>query len=980
VQLSVGTRVGPYEILAPIGAGGMGEVWKARDTRLARVVAIKQFKRGHHGRFEQEARVLAGLNHPNICQIYDVGPDYLVLEYIEGKPLKAPLPDEEALRVAIQIADALEEAHRGGILHRDLKPANVMITNTGSAKLLDFGVAKLLAADSDATSTLEGTILGTPAYMSPEQAQGKPLDERSDVFSFGAVLYEMLTGTRAFSGHSTAEIVSAILRDDPPRREIPPALDRIVRRCLAKRPSERFSNIAEVRAALQNASAPPEPQARTPGIPTGPTKLIGRQHELDEIANLLLNPDVRLINLTGPGGIGKTRLAIEVAHQAARAFHDVWFVALEGVGQPHLVPTAILHGVGLCEEDARRPESRLIEYLEPRAALLVLDTFEHVTDAARFLSELLSSCARLKILVTSRAALQLRAEREYIVHPLAIGDRKGGRLVDSPAVAMFLERSGIANPEPATAQAIAEICTRLDGLPLAIELAAGKTKFLGPEAMLARLRDPLRVLTGGPRDLPERQRTLRNTIDWSYDLLPPEEKRLFRTLSVFSGGATAEAIEAVFGHGDPLELLAALASQSLLLKEDHGSGVRIGMLDTIRQYGREQLEREEDAADICSRHAGYYLRFAESVDFEGAGRQSAMYDSFEREKSNCAGALDFFLAQGNADLALRMAAALWPFWDARGYWTEGREQLNRVLLASSGAASRDARAKALYAAGVLADAQGDYVSAREAFQEHLAIQRTVSSPASLAAAMNNLGIAALRQGDYDAARIAYMEALQILRSLGSEISIAQCLNNLGHVAMAQGDHAAARSRHLESLAICGRVGAAGDFAWTLTNLADVAREAGQLDNAEDLYAQAFSVFRQIGDQPGSANCMTDLGNVAVSRGEFMAAAQLYQEALVIFGDLGDRRGIGRVLEGLACMASARGRHEIALRLQAAVRSERNRLGLQPSRAQRSQVDAITAAARAAVNDRADEIWAEGERMHIDAAIEYALKTVTAVID
>ena len=247
------TQLGPYVLLAPIGAGGMGEVWKARDTRLNRVVAIKRLKGRHSGRFEQEARAIAALNHPNICMLFDVGPDYLVMEYIEGKPLPGKLPPEEAVRFAIQIAAALEEAHGRGILHRDLKPGNVLITSKGSIKLLDFGLAKLLTEDDpDATRTNDGTLLGTPAYMSPEQAQGKTLDERSDVFSFGAVLYEMLSGTRAFGGDSLLETLNAVVRDEPAPLES--QVTDIVKRCMSKQPAQRFQSIAEVRAVLESAS------------------------------------------------------------------------------------------------------------------------------------------------------------------------------------------------------------------------------------------------------------------------------------------------------------------------------------------------------------------------------------------------------------------------------------------------------------------------------------------------------------------------------------------------------------------------------------------------------------------------------------------------------------------------------------------------------------------------------------------------------
>jgi serine/threonine-protein kinase len=258
MPLSAGEKLGVYEILAPLGSGGMGEVWKARDTRLERLVAIKRLKGPHTQRFEQEARSIAALNHPHICQIYDIGPDYLVLEYVEGAPLKGPLPVEEAVRLALQIASALEEAHSRNILHRDLKPGNIMVTVRGSVKLLDFGLAKLLTpTESDVTRTLEGTVMGTVAYMAPEQAEGLPLDARSDIFSFGAVLYEMLAGARAFSGGSTAQVVSAVLRDHPRPLQAPVPLERIVRRCLAKDPGQRFQNIGELKAALEQISAKP---------------------------------------------------------------------------------------------------------------------------------------------------------------------------------------------------------------------------------------------------------------------------------------------------------------------------------------------------------------------------------------------------------------------------------------------------------------------------------------------------------------------------------------------------------------------------------------------------------------------------------------------------------------------------------------------------------------------------------------------------
>jgi serine/threonine-protein kinase len=268
MPLSAGEKLGPYEVLAPIGAGGMGEVWKARDTRLNRIVAIKRLKGSQSARFEKEARAIASLNHPNICQIYDVGPDYLVMEYIEGAPLHGGLPAEDAVRLAIQIAGALEEAHGRGILHRDLKPANILVTGKGTAKLLDFGLAKVMESDAEDTATIEGMVAGTAGYMSPEQAQSKPLDQRSDVFSFGAVMYEIVSGRRAFTGSSTVDVLSAIVRDEPGPLRTAPEIARIVMRCLRKVPADRYQNMAEIKAALEFAAGrPPEKQPSIAVLP-----------------------------------------------------------------------------------------------------------------------------------------------------------------------------------------------------------------------------------------------------------------------------------------------------------------------------------------------------------------------------------------------------------------------------------------------------------------------------------------------------------------------------------------------------------------------------------------------------------------------------------------------------------------------------------------------------------------------------------------
>ena len=324
MTLATGDRLGPYEILSPLGAGGMGEVWKARDTRLGRTVAIKHLKGQHAARFEQEARAIAALNHPHICQIYDVGPDYLVLEYIEGRPLTGPLALADALRIAGQITDALESAHRLGLIHRDLKPANILLMDNNCAKLLDFGLAKLLVTENDdVTGTAEGTVLGSAAYMSPEQAKGNPLDQRSDIFSFGAVLYEVLSGTRAFAGDSTAQVLSGVLRDDPPALQTAPALQQIVRRCMAKSPADRFQTVTDLKAALERvlgSSAQSQPSIAV--LPF--TNISGDKEQeyfsdglAEEIINALANiPGLKVTARTSAFSFkGKDTKVAQIAHE-----------------------------------------------------------------------------------------------------------------------------------------------------------------------------------------------------------------------------------------------------------------------------------------------------------------------------------------------------------------------------------------------------------------------------------------------------------------------------------------------------------------------------------------------------------------------------------------------------------------------------------------------------------------------------------------
>src|SRR5271166_2613515 len=477
--LSPGARFGSYEILQRLGAGGMGEVYRAKDTRLDREVAIKTLSldRCSHpeslSRFEQEARSASALNHPNIVTIYETGQEngtrYIAMELVDGETMRAllasgPIPFRKSVAIAAQIADGLAKAHEIGLIHRDLKPENLMVSRDGTAKLLDFGLAKLLkpdrgSSDSSTTITEHGTIMGTVGYMSPEQATGDELDFRSDQFSFGSVLYEMATGTPAFKKKTHAETTAAILRDEPERlaaktMQAPAPFIWIVERCLAKDPKQRYGStrdlardLAAVRDRLADVPAR-DAEPRPNNLPVQRTAFIGREREEEGLRQLLSRADVRLVTLTGPGGIGKSRLALHVAGEIASQFPGgICFVALSAVSEPGLIASTIAQAVGVREVGNQSPQERLEEYVGAldQPMLLLLDNFEHLVSAAPMIARLLTQGPRLKAVVTSQAPLHVYGEHEFPVPPLPLPDLKSipplEVLAHLPAVALFMERA-----------------------------------------------------------------------------------------------------------------------------------------------------------------------------------------------------------------------------------------------------------------------------------------------------------------------------------------------------------------------------------------------------------------------------------------------------------------------------------------------------------------------------------------------------------
>ncbi len=1021
--LSAGARFGAYEILARAGAGGMGEVYRARDTRLGREVAIKilspklSLNRERLSRFQQEARSASALNHPNIVTIYELGQadatHYIAMELVRGTTLRqrlgsGPLPMRKAIEFAAQAADGLAKAHDAGIVHRDLKPENLMVSEDGLVKILDFGLAKLVLTGNsvsdmrtdDGSYTQPGMILGTVAYMSPEQASGQPLDFRSDQFSFGLVLYEMVTGKRALLRSSVAETLAAILRDSPEpvaalNPDAPAPLCWIIERCLAKEPARRYGSTRELAGdlvALRDGflqALPRQAEARLSSLPTPRTAFVGRSREVATAKELLLRPEVPLITVTGPAGIGKTRLALQVAGEMMDQYPGgVYFVPLAAVSDPELLASVIAQTLGARETGAHPPLTTLKEYLRNAAAtpmLLLLDNFEHLTAAAPRVAELLASGPGLKVLVTSRAPLRIYGEHEFPLPPLTVPESPTlpslEALSNYSAVALFTQRAAAVKPDfeltADNAPAVAEICTRLDGLPLAIELAAARIKLLSPSVILARLASRLQLLTGGARDLPARQQTLRGAIDWSYDLLDAAEQKLFQRLAVFVGGCTLEAAEAVCNTRndlglDLLEGMASIVDKSLLQQVDAaGHEPRFVMLETIREYAAEKLSASTEDDLISRAHAAYYLVLAEEGASEvGSKQQAAWLDRFELEHDNFRAALHWLVGSKEAEWGLRLGAALFQFWETREYLNEGRDWLGKLLRIPAAAAPGKARARALFAAAVLAGAQRDYASADTLLQQSLAIARDLGDQRGVAVSLNALAVYARDAGRLAASRSLFEESLQLWREVGDQEAVARALSNLASVAKLQREYARAHALYQECLTIFQQIGDRTSYAWSLNHQGDVARDQGDYLAARRFYQESLATFREVGDRWAIAGSLADQGNLAVDEGDYRAAHSLYGESLKIFRELGQKRGIARVLECFASSAAAQSQPERALRLAGAAAALRQALGapLPPAEHARFQAT-IERARRALPNATGAAAWLQGWELPVEKAID-----------
>ena len=671
-------------------------------------------------------------------------------------------------------------------------------------------------------------------------------------------------------------------------------------------------------------SVPPPPDLRPAPLPTPATPLVGRAREVDHVQDLLWRRDVHLVTLTGAGGTGKTRLALEVAANVAGDFADgVCFVALAALADPALVPSTIVRALGVPEVTEQAPIETVREALRERELLLVLDNFEHLMPAAVPLAELLATCPRLTMLVTSREPLRLLAEHEVPVPPLALPELAApiGRPPGSAglsrveAVALFVQRAQAVKPDFAltdgNAAEVAEVCRRLDGLPLALELAAARVKVLPPAALLGRLERRLPLLTGGPRDLPPRQRTMRDAIAWSHDLLSPAEQALFRRLAVVAGDCSLEAAEALGSgidglEGGVLDAVTSLVDKSLLHQVERDSTTRFAMFETIREYALDQLDATAEGSAARHAHAAYYLDLAEAAGPALAGpRQAECLARLELEHDNFRAALRWSLESGDAERAVRFAAALWLFWWVRGHLREGRDWLARVLARDDGGAPA-IRAHALTGAGTLAETQGDYDQAVRLHQEALALRQAIGDKRGVAESLESLGSIAQDQGDYPRATRLHEQALALCREVGDERGIAHALVNLGTVAAYRGDADRAAALLTEGLGLLRALKDPRGVSTVVTNLGSLAFRQGDDDRATALFEEALTLWRELGDKQGIALALLNLGGAVQQRGDLERATALYAQALPLLEEIGDRRGIAVALLDLGRVARAQG--------------------------------------------------------------------------
>lgn len=929
-------RIGRYPILRRLGAGGMGVVYEAVDERLGRRIALKTLPHEltalpqHRAWLEQEARAAAVLSHPGIVTIHSVENDdetvFLTMERVEGDTLTTRigdggLPAATLLDWGIQLADAVAAAHASGVVHRDLKPGNVIVAADGRLKILDFGLAwREEGQPGGGSNTTTRGLFGTPAYMSPEHVEGRSLDARTDIWALGVMLYEMANGRRPFEGDSGGSLAASVLRDAPPplamtRPDLPAEFTRIVQGCLEKSRERRTPSAVRLRDALRLLRQPSlvsaearSPAARAGNLPARLSSFIGRERTIEELSAAL--EGTRLLTLTGVGGCGKTRLALELADRLAPAWPDgTWLASLGPLSQPELVVRQVATALGVEEEGGVSLEAAITGHLRDRKLLLILDNCEHLLgETARLATTLLAAAPGLTVLATSREAFGVAGEVVRLVPSLAIPEPAATvpatEAVES--VQLFVRRgaavrSGFTLTERNVADVVA-ICRRLDGMPLAIELAAARLDALSTRQLVARLDDAFRLLTGGSRTALERHQTLFAALEWSHDLLAEPERVLYRRLSVFQGGWTLEQAEQVCADElldarEVLDRLAHLVAQSLVIVDRSGEFPRYRYLEPLRQHARDKLVAAGEAERLRDRHLDAMIAIAEEAFGPARGsdqaiwlrRLSADHENLRAAAERCAE------VAGGAAKAVRLVIALLEWWAVRGHWAEGRRLIAAVTSRTHELPRDLALARVHLADGILASEQGDIAAARRAYEESLALHRELGEKRGIGGVLCNLAALAVAEEDDAAARTLLEEALVIVREAGSRQFEANVLSTLANVHRHAGEYDTANALIADAIAIDKGLGDPRAVGVRLTQMGEIAALQGDAVRSRTLHEEALALCTEIGEPSGLLDSHLNLGMLALDSGDLAAARTHVDKALRIARELAHRPRLGAAL-------------------------------------------------------------------------------------
>lgn len=945
-----------YRLERELGAGGAATVYLAEDLKHRRMVAVKVLRPElaaavGHQRFLREITTTANLRHPNILPLFDSGEEggflFYVMPFVEGESLRdritreGQLPLEEVLSIADEVADALAHAHRSGVVHRDIKPENILLEN-GHAVVADFGIAHAARNANDERLTSVGAI-GTPHYMSPEQANGEPGDARSDLYALACVTYEMLTGDPPFTGRSAVAVMARHVMDPVPsvetvRPQAAGGLATAIERALAKVPADRYPSLDEWRKALAALAAsasggvPPRPGIHKPP-PVPATPLLGREEHLEDAVRRM-SDGARVLTVTGYGGTGKTRFSIELFRRLEPRFGGGGaFVSLASVTDAAEVLPTVGIALDITEAHGRSALDALCTVIGESRVLLVLDNLEQVLEAAGDVAALVARCPALQVIATSRAPLKIGAEHEFALPPLGLPSAAATRLDEllaCPSVALFVQRARKVQASfelsEANAAAVSEICRRLDGLPLALELAAARVRILDPSALLQRLDHALDLLTSGDRDLPLRQRTLRTTISWSYSLLEPGEQRLLRGLSVFHEGWTFDAVEEVgYGEGEghrALDQLDSLVEKGLVRVV--GGGERYALLETIRAFAAEQLHAMGEVEDLREAHARYFVRFAQKVDADirGRGQLEAMGRA-RAENANAMAAAHWLAARarrGDAEALenglLLCGGLCWP-WHIHGLHLTGSALVDVFLPLASEAPPSVGRAVAGYTASMMRASTGDLEGALQAaiaaYEDALSLgDDAVAAEASLHRGYDNMLL-----GRPDDAQGPIEECRGRALAVGDEFLAGIATAMKGMLVFLGGDLEGGLALVREAHEIQVRIGDFEGGGLALSFLAQMTFARGDHAGAVETFRQALASFQAVGDRPEIARLQCEMGWAALGAGDPDDAQRAFAAAVRTYEEVGSAPGTGQALMGLAAVEAAQGRSEKAVAIAAA---------------------------------------------------------------